>query len=492
MNRLGRILAALSPMLLLSAALAQPAPPPPAASESPAAPSPAASESPAAPSPAASRAPSVPAFPVEEMRLSNGLQVLLAPDSSLPNVAVVVKYHVGTSDEPDGLHGIAHLVEHLTFERSSHLAPGAHLRVLANAGAAELNGQTGSDSTYYHEVMPPERLELALWLESDRMGYFLGAVDEEALEQERNVVLTELRMRVNDQPGGLLSMATLDAALPSWHPYHAEAEAWEGDTRKITLQDIRAFFATWYGPENATLLLCGHFDLPRTRRLVEKYFGTLPGRPPPKRPALPKIERRGPTRLELGASVREEEVELSWVTPAYGLPGDTELDWLAAILARGAQSRLEKSLVNDGLALSVHARQSSRRLTSLFVIRALAAKGHTAEELIRAIDEQISSLSTLGPSEREMERAASYWELSDLFSLEDALGRASVLMSAAGRPGPLFPLDWREHRGSSPSASDLRAVVSKYLSPEARAAEVILRPKKGAPLAGTIVKREEP
>lgn len=434
----------------------------------------------------------MPAFPVEEARLDNGLHVILAPDTSLPEVAVLVKYHVGSSDEPEGLHGIAHLVEHLTFERSEHVPHGALLRILANAGASSLNGQTSFDDTLYHEVLPPERLELALWAESDRMGYFLGAVDEDALAQEKNVVASELRMRVQDRPGGLLSLATLDAAFPSWHPYHEDAEHWQEDTSSITLSDVRAFFSTWYGPENATLILAGHFDRDRARKLVDRYFGTLPGRPAPRRPALPKLERKAPTRIEIAASVTNENLELSWVTPAYGLPGDTELDWVAAILAKGEQSRLVARLVNEGLALSVAARQSSRQLASVFLIRVLVQKGHTAEEVIQAVDHELSSLATLGPSPRDMERAAAYWERADMFMLESALGRAATLEIATDRTTPLLPFDWRAHLGSSPSAAAIRAAAEKYLSPGARAGEAIVRPVKGAPLAGTIVKRVEP
>ena len=480
MHRALRCFGLVAPVLFLTVAFAQPAP----------SAAPVAVES--APEPPVAAAPAVPAFPVEEVRLANGLRLLLAPDKALPNVAVVVKYHVGSSDEPEGMHGIAHLVEHLTFEKTAHIARGAYLRTLANAGASSLNGQTGADATIYHEVLPPERLETALWAESDRMGYFLSAVDDAGLSTQQKVIASELKMRVEDQPGGILPLATWDAAFPSWHPYHEDADHWQEDSGSLTLADIRAFFATWYGPENATLILAGHFDADRARRLVDRYFGTIPGRPAPRRPSLPKLEIKGPTRIEIGAPVVGEDVELGWVTPAVGLPGDTELDWLAAILGRGEQSRLVRDLVNSGIAATVYARQTSRRQASLFTIRANLHAKHTAEEAIAVIDRAIESLIASGPSAAEVERAAAYWERSDLFALDTALGRAGVIATLEGRPTPLLPFDWREHRGAAPTAEALKDAAAKYLAISKRAAEAIVRGKAGTHLSGTVLKREEP
>lgn len=480
MSRVLRYLALLAPFLSLTVALAQPA----STSVEPVA-----SAAPATPPVENSQAPAVPNFPVEDLRLPNGLRVVLAPDTNLPNVAVMVRYNVGSSDDPDGLRGIAHLVEHLTYERTTHLARGSMLRLLSNAGASTLNGRTDWDGTVYFEVMPPERLELALWVESDRMGYFLGAVDEKALEQEKRVVASELRTRYYDRPAGLLQLATLDAAFPLWHPYHPDAEGWQEDTDSITLEDVRAFYGTWYGPENALLILTGHFDSERAKKLLEKYFATLPGRPTPQKPMLPKLEHTGTTRIELDGAVGRESVELSWVTPSFGLPGDTELDWIATILTSGEQSRLVQRLVHGGLAVSVAARQASKQRASIFIIHAIVQKGHIAEELIAAIDKELSSLMSLGPTQAEMDRALSYWEKSDLFELETALGRAELIRARTMRPGPLLPIDWREHSGAAPSADNIRAAAAKHLSPTLRDGEVIVRPVKTAPLSGTIVRR---
>ncbi|MFO0588093.1 MAG: pitrilysin family protein [Polyangiaceae bacterium] len=482
MHRALRCLGPIAPLLFLTVALAQPAPtaPPPADGAAP------------APAPAVTSAPAIPMFPVEEARLGNGLRLILAPDKALPNVAVMMHYRVGSSDEPDGLHGLAHLVEHLTYEKTAHIGRGAFLRILANAGAASLNGQTGADGTTYFEVLPPERLETALWAESDRMGYFLSAVDEDGLKAQRNVIASELKLKIEDEPAGILPLATWDAAFPSWHPYHEDAEHWQEDGRALSLADVRAFFATWYGPENATLVLVGHFDPDRARRLVERYFGTLPGRPAPRRPPLPKLEIKGTTKIEIGSPMVQQELELGWVTPAVGLPGDTELDWISTILGRGEQSRLVQRLVHPGIASAVHVAQTSRRLASLFTVHVLLHRGHSAEEAIRVVDREIQSLLATGPSPAEVERAAAAWERSDLFVLDTALGRAEVIIAREERPGPLLPFDWRVHQGATPSADALKAAAAKYIAPSMRAAEVIARPKSGARLSGTIYKREEP
>lgn len=431
------------------------------------------------------------AMPVEEFRLKNGLHVILAPDATLPNVAIVVRYHAGMADEPEGLTGIAHLVEHLTYERTTHLPRGALLRYLSNAGSSDPNGITSQDKTVYFATVPAERLELALWLESDRMGYFLGAVDDQALTQERGVVLTELRTRVTDKPAALSSMMLVESTFPSWHPYHLAFDAEVADTRRMTMADVKAFYSTWYGPENATLVLAGKLDRDRCRALVDRYFGTIPGRPSPRRPALPKLEKKRETRVEIAANISDQGVRMSFITPAYGLPGDAELDWIAAMLSRGDASLFRRALIDQGIALGATARQDSRRLASVFTITAIAAKKRTAEDVTAAIDSVLTQLGASGPSAADVARAASVWEVNDIFTLETAMGRASILASAASR-GPLpIPFDWRLHGGTF-TPTQIRAVAARYLAPSARAAIVIERPKRDAPLAGTVVSREEP
>lgn len=506
MDRRVRLLAPLLAGLAVSAATARsasPQAPPPTAS--PAAAAVSGSAAPAEPDPAAAsraaeitpaaeitQAPAAPAFPVEEYRLSNGLRVILAPDPTLPNVAVSVRYDVGSRDEPDGLSGIAHLVEHLMFERSRHVPEGALLRILSNAGASDLNGQTTLDGTYYYETVPPERLELALWVESDRMGFFLPALDERALAQERTVVLNELKTRVFDRPGGIGPHEVYGAAFPAWHPYHGTAGGEDGDLRRITLADVRAFAATWYGPANATLVLAGRFERDGAAALVKRYFETLSGRVPPERPGLPALVHRGETRVDIAADVGMEELWLAWVTPALGAPGDAALDRVAAVLGRGDASRLQQRIAGAGLAKAVEVIQASHTLAGLFVIRALAEHGVPAEDLIAAIDREILDLATFGPTRREMMRVQSYWETGDMFGLETALGRAERLHEAARLGRIQAPFDWSRQATRALGAADVRAATAAHLAPRSRAAVVITRFQVGATTGGTVVRREEP
>lgn len=441
---------------------------------------------------AAPAAPAEPTFPVEEYRLSSGLRVILAPDASLPSVTVMVRYDVGSKDDPEGLGGVAHLVEHLMFERSRHVPNGALLRLLSEAGATDLNGTTTLDSTVYYETLPPERLPLALWLESDRMGFFVPALDEAVLEQERGVVINELRTRVLDVPGGIAPVAVYDATFPSWHPYHTTPGGNEEELRRIRLADVKAFAGTWYGPANATLILAGKLDVDRTKALVDRYFATLTGRPPPPRPALPALSIQGETRVEIAADIATDDVRLTWVTPAAGAPGDAALDRVASLLAGDEASRLEKRLVGSGLARAVSAGQLSRRLASVFQIQASAAVGRRAEEIIEVVDRELRDLAEKGPTDLEMKRVQSAWATSDMFDLETSMGRAERLMIAAGR-GPLSsPFDWTDRAARALGAADVRAAVASHLSPEGRAGVIITRYRKKAPLSGVVVRRDEP
>jgi zinc protease len=489
MRRWLRLATPLLPVALITAAFAQPAPP---AATATAAASASGAETAPAPSVTAQHAAMPPAFPVEEVRLRNGLRVIFAPDDALPDVTVYLRYDVGSRDEPDGLRGIAHLVEHLMFQESTHVPRGEFLHMLSRGGVTDVNGMTTYDATIYYETVPPERLELALWLESDRMGYFAEAVDEAALKQERNVVLTERRTRYVDPPLGMAPLFVSEATFPSWHPYHGAPAGNEDDIGNITLADVRAFFATWYGPGNATLVLAGRFEKDAAAALVQRYFATLPARPPPARPALPPLTRKGPTRVEVGANVLAERLDLTWVTPAGGSPADAALDFAAALLTRGETSRLQQRLVASGIAAGVDAEQWSRKLASVFQIRVLLSSGRTAEEARDAVDQELAQLAASGPTKAELAGVRSYWTNSDLFFLETSLGRAVHVGITAALGALPEPFDWLDRRKTRLTAADVREAVTKHLSPQARAAEVLSRRKRREPVSGVVTRRQEP
>jgi predicted Zn-dependent peptidase len=429
-------------------------------------------------------------LPVETFALTNGLRVVLAPDASRTSVAVQVRYAVGARSDPEGQSGLAHLTEHMMFEGSRHVPRGAFLQQLADAGASTLNGQTMPDQTVYLETLPPEKLELALWLESDRMGFFLDALDEDTFAQQRKVVWTEQRTRMADRTGGVAEGQLYLATFPSWHPYHFQMAGNPDEIGRLSVDDVRAFYSTWYAPSNAWVVICGRFDPARAKELVRRYFESLADHRVPTQPALPKLERKGTTRIELEERNDEDSVILSWVTPAFGTREDAALDWVAAILASGSTSRLSTSL--QGLTRTVSASHTSLDLASVLTIRASGLPGHRADEIRDAIDDELTRVATSGPLDSELARARTTWRDNDLFRLESATSRAELLVSATRLGAFKSPFDWSSTRVRDFTADEIRGVVSAYLRPQARAAELLTRANREAPLAGVVIRRSGP
>lgn len=365
------------------------------------------------------------AHPVTTRRLGNGLRVVVCPDPSVADVTVLMHFDTGSRDEPGGLFGLAHLVEHLMFTGSLHVGLNEHFRLLQRAGATNINGETSFDRTEYHETVPPDALALALWLESDRLGYLLDRVDEAAVHRERATVQNEQRHSVYDVPLGDLGTITRAELFPDWHPYHHPPIGTWASVGKLELADVRAFVTTWYGPANATLVITGKVDPATTIALAESYFGTLPARPPPARVALPPLPRTTPAILHVGARVSHEQVRVSWVTPRYGAPGDVELDLAATILLR----RLQESNVGaTRVALGFEGGQRSLALGSVFELRATVAEGHTRQEALVAIDDAVAKLAD-GVWAKELRPAQMSWYNDRLFRLDSSLSWAVLLAS---------------------------------------------------------------
>src|SRR5690606_18187 len=226
-------------------------------------------------------------IPFERLRLDNGLQVVLSPDPAVPVVAVNLWYRVGSRDERPGRTGFAHLFEHMMFQGSAHVPETAHFALIERAGGS-LHGSTCLDRTNYDETLPARYLELALWLESDRMGWLLPAMTQEKLDNQRDVVKNERRWRVDNQPYGDWDERLQAMVYPPEHPYHHSVIGSMEDLDAATLEDVEAFFRTYYAPNNAVLTVCGAFDPARARELIERYFGEIPPGPPvPKLPGDP-------------------------------------------------------------------------------------------------------------------------------------------------------------------------------------------------------------
>jgi zinc protease len=368
---------------------------------------------------AAAPAPIHPQLKFEKYRLKNGLDVILSEDHRVPLVAVNLWYHVGPANERPGRTGFAHLFEHMMFEGSKHVGSKAHFRYLEGAGASDINGTTEFDRTNYFETLPSNQLELALWLESDRMGFLLSTLDREKLANQRDVVRNERRQSTEGQPYGLVEEELYHQLFPNNHPYYAAVIGSHRDIEAARLNDVREFFRQYYTPNNASLAIVGDFDPARTKALVEKYFGTLPAGPP-----VPKITATTPAITAERRSTVTDRVELprlymGWITPPIFSKDDAEADLLAQILGGGKSSRLYKELVyKKQIAQDVEVQNQSLLLGSVFELQATAKPGVKLEEIEHAIEQELSRLRTEGPSQAELDRARNLTETRIIQRLE--------------------------------------------------------------------------
>jgi len=404
-------------------------------------------------------------IPFTKHTLANGLDVLLHEDRACPIVAVNLWYHVGSKNEVPGRTGFAHLFEHLMFEGSQHHDKG-YFPPLPDAGGS-LNGSTNADRTNYWEVVPSNALELALWMESDRMGYLLPALTQAKFSNQRDVVLNERRQNYENRPYGLAPMAMLAALFPPDHPYHWTTIGEIADLNAAQLDDVRAFFRTYYHPANASLSIAGDIDTEGALSLARAYFEDLAAGPDvaPVRP--PAATLAADRRLLLEDRVELPRLYIAWLTPAMFAEGDADLDLAADILANGKTSRLYRRLVYDErLATDVSAAQNSREVAGFFQVAATAAPGHALEELERVILEEIARLAGEGPSDDEIERGKVQAEAQFMFRLQTVGGfggkgdQLNAYNLFVGDPD-FFTRDLKRYQQVTPAS--LRAAVARDL-----------------------------
>jgi zinc protease len=428
-------------------------------------------------------------IPFTHRTLDNGLDVLVHEDRNCPIVAVNVWYHVGSKNEQPGRTGFAHLFEHLMFEGSQHYDRG-YFHPLQEAGGT-LNGSTNADRTNYWEVVPTNALELALWMESDRMGYLLPALTGEKFANQRDVVLNERRQNYENRPYGLAAMAIVEALYPPDHPYHWLTIGAPDDLRAATLDDVRSFFQTYYRPRNASLALAGDVETEAAFDLAERYFGSIDAgdEPPAVRPAEPPAIA-GDVRLLLEDRVELPRLYLAWHSPRLFGPGDAELDLVGDVLAGGKTSRLYRRLVYDErIATEVAASQNSREAGSFFQVVATAAPGRTLAELDAAMTREIERFTQDGPTDAEMERGLAQAEAHFIYRLQTVggFGGKSDQLNAyniyLGEPG-YFAKDLARYRDAS--AASLRATAARWLRPAERVAlSVVPRERPAMALEGS-------
>jgi zinc protease len=360
------------------------------------------------------------ALPFSTHTLANGLDVIVHEDHHVPVVAVNIWYHVGSKDERPGSTGFAHLFEHLMFEGSKHHNTG-YFPPLQQAGGL-VNGSTNTDRTNYWEVVPTSALDLALWMESDRMGYLLPAVTSERFETQRDVVLNERRQNYENRPYGMAMMAVLSSLFPPDHPYHWMTIGNVEDLRAMRLDDVHAFFRAYYHPSNASLALAGDIEPARAFALAEQYFGDLPaGERPPHVTASASLPRE--ERILLEDRVELPRLYMAWHSPAMFEDGDAEMDLVGDLLGSGKTSRLYRTLVYEQrLALDASAYQNSRELSSFFLLAVTGAPGKSLTDIALVIDAELQELAEHGPTAAEMERAAAQVESHFLYRLQSVGG----------------------------------------------------------------------
>ncbi len=441
-------------------------------------------------SPETKAAPTTATLVFEKYKLKNGLEVILSQDHRLPMVAVNLWYHVGPSHEKAGRTGFAHLFEHMMFQGSRHIGDDQHFKFLEGAGASDINGTTDFDRTNYFETLPSNQLELALWLESDRMGYLLDTLDQAKLTNQIDVVRNERRQGVENPPYGLVDEAVYQELFPKGHPYYAYVIGSHADLEAARLDDVRDFFKQYYAPNNASLAIVGDFDKAQAKALVEKYFGSIPSGPAVeplnvKTPAITSERRKSVTdRVEL------PRVYMAWLTSPIFKPGDAEFDFIARILGQGKSSRLYKRLVyDDQIAQNVNAAQYSLILGSTFVIEATAKPGVKAEQLEAAITDELDKLRREGPTAAEVSAARNVIQAGIIRGLETLGGfggvadRLNQYNHYLGDPGYL-PKDLARYDQATPES------VRKYAQELTKDARVVVYGVPGEKVIDDVPRKE--
>ena len=403
-------------------------------------------------------------IPFETYTLPNGLTVVLSTDHTTPTVAVNIWYHVGSKNELPGRTGFAHLFEHVMFTGSGHIAYGVHDRLTEGAGGMN-NGSTSNDITTYYESVPSNYLESMLWIESDRMGFLLDALDLAKLNAQRDIVKNERRQRIDNQPYGRVFEILSKATYPAEHPYSWPVIGSMEDLSAASEEDVKNFFRLYYAPNNAFLSIVGDFDPAQVKAWVTKYFGDIPRGNPIKRPGAGPVTLSAAQRLVYEDRVQVPRLYMLW--PAVGEKNDDRfaLAVLGAILSGPRTARLTKALVYDEqAAASVSAGHNTNEDVGEFIVTITPRPGHTLTDLETAADAVIDRLKREGPTLEEVQKATAGEELSFVRGLESNLGKAFQLVNGAAIHGDAgyFRTEYQKTLAVTPA--DVQRVANKYLT----------------------------
>ncbi|HEX2188709.1 MAG TPA: pitrilysin family protein [Longimicrobiaceae bacterium] len=412
-------------------------------------------------------------IPFRQHLLGNGMRVIAHEDHGAPIVAVHLMYHAGSRHERPGRTGLAHLLEHLMFEGSEHAPKGAFDDLLERAGGTN-NGSTWLDRTNYYEVVPSHAVELALWLERDRMAHFLPVLGEEMLELQRGVVINERKQHYENRPYGMADERLGQLLFPGEHPYGWPTIGYIPDLEAITLEDARTFYRTYYTPSNSVLVFAGDVAADDAFALAERYYGDLPAGPAlPANGAAPS-PAPGHRRETLPDRVSFPRVYRAWDVPAYGTPDWVALDVLAYLLGDGDSSRLQRALVRDGrIAQETDTYLYPTELRAVFGAVATARSGVPAEALEETLHRTIGEVAAGSATEEEVTAALRRVRRDQVADLATVEGRAEALAYAATVLGGAERLDEVMEAYARVTPEDVARVAAEHLRPEAGATVVV-------------------
>lgn len=422
-------------------------------------------------------------IPYEEFTLPNGLRVVVHTDRKAPIVAVNLWYHVGSKDEPAGRTGFAHLFEHLMFNGSENHR-GEFFEPFELVGTTDQNGTTDNDRTNYFQNVPTTALDMALWMESDRMGHLLGAIDQKTLDEQRGVVQNEKRQGEN-QPYGQVWDELGKALYPKTHPYHHSTIGSMADLNAASLDDVKGWFRTWYGPNNAVLVLAGDIDVATAKDKVARYFGDIPATPTMAQPKVDVAPLAKSSRATMTDQVPQARVYRVWNVAQTGTTDLDELQLFAQVLGGSRSSRLDRRLLHeDKLVDNVSAAAYGMQLGSNFIISADVKQGVDPAKVEAVIDEELRKLLKDGPSKAELEQARTVFKAGFVRGIEriggfggkaDALAECSVY---TGDPGC-----FRDSLKTieTASAADIKAIGNEWLSKGSHTLVVVPGPRTAIP-----------
>jgi len=413
-----------------------------------------------------SSAPAPITIPYQRFVLKNGLTLLVHEDHKAPIVAVNIWYHVGSKNERPGRTGFAHLFEHLMFNGSEHFNDD-YFQPFERIGATDQNGTTNEDRTNYFENVPTNAIDIALWMESDRMGHLLGAIDTAKVNEQRGVVQNEKRQGEN-QPYGKVNLLMTEGTYPAGHPYSWSVIGSMEDLNGASVEDVKNWFRTYYGPNNAVIVLAGDITAETARQKVEQFFGDIPATPPIAKQGTWIAKRTGSHREIMQDRVPQARIYKEWNIPEYGSADADYLDLVTDVLAAGKTSRLYKRLVyDDQIATDVVAYVDLREIGGQLVIRATAKPNGDLARVERAIDEEVTRLIQTGPTASELRRVKTQSRANFIRGIERIGGfggKSDVLARNEVFTGSADQYLVTQRRIATSTLGDLKSAAARWLS----------------------------